>query len=41
LANDRRLLGTRVNSGLVNVLGWTTTATLVCLTLLLAASALL
>ncbi len=40
LANDRRLLGNRVNSGVSNALGWGTTAMLVILTVLLAVSAL-
>ncbi len=40
LANDRRLLGNRVNSGVINALGWGTTAMLVILTALLAVSAL-
>jgi Mn2+/Fe2+ NRAMP family transporter len=40
LANDRRLLGKQVNSVAVNVLGWGTMAILVCLTAILALSAL-
>ncbi len=38
LANDRRLLGNRVNSRLMNVLGWGSTIMLIVLTLLLALS---
>ncbi len=38
LANDRRLLGSRVNSPFINLLGWATTIMLIVLTVLLAVS---
>jgi Mn2+/Fe2+ NRAMP family transporter len=41
LANNRRLLGNQVNSGVINILGWSTTGMLVLLTVMLAVSSLL
>ena len=41
LANNRRLLGNRVNSPLINILAWATTIMLIVLTVMLTVSSFL